>query len=223
VAASIHGAGGSFFHTDVTVLNASDCGPANVTLHYRCFSGACGNSPQTVVLASREMRAFDDIIASVFAAPESGGAIEIDTDRPIIVNSRLYTPSRPAPTNGMGVAGQREVAINRFVLTSLSHSVSTTQGFRTNVGAYNDNDVAQTINFTLFDPSGNNLGKAAAIAQPRTAVQISNVFAAAGIIVDVPDAYCEVHGNLNLPLLAYAGVIDNQSQDLTFIAGQADP
>jgi hypothetical protein len=101
--------------------------------------------------------------------------------------------------------------------------VSTTQGFRTNVGAYNDNDVAQTITFNLFDPSGTNLGHTSALAQPRTSVQVSNVFSAAGIAVDVPDAYCEVHGNLSLPILAYAGVIDNQSQDLTFIPGAPDP
>jgi streptogramin lyase len=222
VAASIHGAGGSFFHTDATVLNASDCGPANVTVRYRCFSGSCGNSPQNFVLAPRQMRQLDDVIATFFGAPESGGAIEFDTDRPIVVNSRLYTPTRPAPTNGMGVAGLREQTFVRLVVTSLSHSVATTQGFRSNVGAYNASDVEQTITFTLFDPTGVMLGQTQAVAQPRTSVQVSNIFAAAGIAVDVPNAYCVVHGSLDLPLLVYAGVIDNQSQDLTFIQGVAN-
>ncbi len=222
VAASIHGAGGSFFHTDVTVLNPSACGPANVTLRYRCFSGSCGNATQSVALSPREMREFDDIISTLFAAAESGGAIEVDTDRPIVVNSRLYTPSRPSPTNGMGVAGLREQVFTRLVVPSLSHSVATTQGFRSNVGAYNANDVAQTITFKLFDPTGAVLGQTSAVAPPRTSVQVSNIFAVAGITVDVPNAYCVVHGSLDLPLLVYAGVIDNQSQDLTFIQGVAD-
>ncbi len=222
VAASIHGLGGSFFHTDATVLNASATDPAEVTLHYRCFSGSCGDSVQTVTLAPREMRAFDDLIASLFSAPESGGAIQFDSDQPIVVNSRLYTPSRPAPTNGMGVPGLAEAgAPTMAVLTSLSHSADPSAGFRSNVGAYNANDAAQTITFTLFDPAGTQLGQVSAAAPARTSVQVSNVFGAAGFTRDVPDAYCVVHGDHDLPLIAYAGVIDNQSQDLAFIRGES--
>ena len=223
VAASIHGAGVSFFHTDATVLNTSTSASANVTLRYRCFSGSCGNSPQTATLAPREMRAFDDVIGATFAAPESGGAIQFDSDQPIVVNSRLYTPSRPAPTNGMGVPGVTEAgAPTVAVLTSLSHSANASAGFRSNVGAYNANDVPQTITFTLYDTAGGQLGQASASAPARTSVQVSNVFAVAGFTRDVPDAYCVVHGDQNLPLLVYAGVIDNQSQDLAFIKGETD-
>jgi virginiamycin B lyase len=222
VSASIHGAGGSFFHTDATVLNTAASASANVTIRYRCFSGVCGNDTQTVTVAPREMRAFDDLIANLFSAPESGGAIQFDTDQPIVVNSRLYTPSRPAPTNGMGVPGLAEPgATLTAVLTSLSHSADPSAGFRSNVGAYNANDVAQTITFTLYDPAGIELGLVTASAPPRTSVQVSNVFAAAGFTRDVPDAYCVVHGDQNLPLIAYAGVIDNQSQDLAFIKGES--
>src|SRR6202162_1719000 len=223
VAASIHGAGGSFFHTDATVLNTSTSASANVTMRYRCFSGSCGNSPQGVTLAPREMRAFDDIIASLFAAPESGGAIQVDSDQPVVVGSRLYTPSRPAPTNGMGVPGLPESgAPTKGVLTSLSYSAASAAGFRSNVGAYNANDVAQAVTFTLFDPAGTLLGQVSANAPARSSVQGSNVFAAAGFTRDVPNAYCIVHGDQSLPLLVYAGVIDNQSQDLAFIRGETD-
>ncbi len=222
VAASIHGAGGSFFHTDATVLNTSASASAGVTLRYRCFSGSCGNAAQTITLAPREMRAFDDLVASLFSAPESGGAIQVDADQPVVVSSRLYTPSRPAPTNGMGVPGLPEAgAVRTAVLTSLAHSADPSRGFRTNVGAYNANDVAQTITFTLFDPAGTALGEVSAAAPARTSVQVSNVFAAAGFTRDVPDAYCVAHGDQDLPLIAYAGVIDNQSQDLAFIRGES--
>src|SRR6185503_20271287 len=190
-----------------TVLNTAVSASANVTLRYRCFSGSCGNPTQTVTLAPREMRAFDDLIASLFAAPESGGAIQFDSDQQIVVNSRLYTPSRPAPTNGMGVPGLPESgATATAVLTSLSHSADPSAGFRSNVGAYNANDVAQTITFTLYDPAGTQIGQISAGAAPRTSVQVSNVFAAAGLTRDVPDAYCVVHGDQGLALIAYAGV-----------------
>lgn len=92
---------------------------------------------------------------------------------------------------------------------------------RSNVGVYNGNDVTQMITFTLYDPAGAQLGQVSASAPPRTSVQVSNVFAAAGLTRDVPDAYCVVHGDQDLPLIAYAGVIDNQSQDLAFIKGES--
>jgi virginiamycin B lyase len=223
ISASIHGVGGTFFHTDVTVLNTSGSAPANLAVRYRCFTGSCGNAAQNVVLAPREMRAFEDIIASLFSAPESGGAIQFDSDQPIVVNSRLHTPSRPAPTNGMGVPGLPESgAPIKAVLTSLSYSADSSAGFRSNVGAYNGNDVSQMITFTIYDPAGTQLGQVSANAPARTSVQVSSVFAVAGITRDVPDAYCVVQGDRNLPLLVYAGVIDNQSQDLAFIRGESD-
>jgi virginiamycin B lyase len=223
VAASIHGVGGTFFHTDATILNTSASASAQIAIRYRCFSGSCGRGAPTVTLAPREMRAFDDIIASLFSAPESGGAIEIESDQPIVVQSRLYTPSRPAPTSGMGVPGMLESdALVTPIVTSLSHSSAPSAGFRSNVGAYNANDVSQTITFTLHDPTGSELGEVSAETPARTSVQISNVFAAAGITGSVPDAYCVVRGDRNLPLLAYGAVIDNQSQDLAFIRGESD-
>jgi hypothetical protein len=218
VAASLHGLNASFFHTDTTILNASSS-PAIVTARYRCSSGSCGNATQTLTLAPRQMRPFDDIIANLFGAPESGGAIQFGSNSPFVVNSRLYTPSRPLPTNGMGVPGLSESAPIVSVLTSLSHSTDLSQGFRSNVGAYNPNDVAQNVTFELFDPVANSLGHVSRNVPARTPVQI-NVFAEAGITIDVPDAYCVVSGDRGLPLLTYAGVIDNQSQDLTFIKGE---
>jgi len=223
VAASIHGAGGSFFHTDATILNLSSAVPANVTARYRCFSGPCGTATSNFALTPRQMKSFDDMIGTLFAAPESGGAIEFSSDQPIVVGSRLYTPSRPAPTNGMGVPGLPEAgAPTSAVLLALSHSADSTKGFRSNVGAYNPNDTAQNVTFTLYDPSGTDLGHVVANAPARTAVQVSNVFAAAGFHIDAPNAYCIVHGDQNLPLLPYAGVIDNQSQDLAFIEGEIE-
>jgi len=57
VVASIHGAGGSFFHSDVTVFNASGAAPADVTATYRCFSGSCGSpSPATTAIRSCNCR-----------------------------------------------------------------------------------------------------------------------------------------------------------------------
>jgi len=220
VVASIHGAGGSFFHSDVTVFNASGAAPADVTATYRCFSGSCGSATQSFRLAPREMRSFADAAAALFGAAESGGAIEFVSTGSIVVNSRLYTPSSPAPSVGMAVAGLRaEEAFPTSALPSLSYSRDPSRGFRTNVGVYNGNDTAVSVDFALFTPSGDPLGHAAHLVAARQAYQVNDVFGTIGVSTDVADAYGIVTGDGIHPLFAYASVVDNVSQDLTLIQG----
>ena len=138
--ASVHGVGGSFFHSDVHVLNPDPTEPVTVHARYRCAGGSCGAAEQTFILAPREMRTFDDIAAGLFAAPESFGAVEFEGG--VLVDSRLYTPSRPGPTTGMAIPGvRRQRADPESYLPYLSHSTDLARGFRTNVGVYNVNDV----------------------------------------------------------------------------------
>jgi hypothetical protein len=219
-AASLHGAGSTFFHSDVSVFNPSATQATTVTARYRCSTGACGNAVQTFTLSPRQMRVFEDIVGTLFVAPETGGAVEFSGS--VLVDSRLYTPSRPAPTTGMYVPGLSSgEAYAEAVLTSLSYSANPSTGFRTNVGVYNGNDVAQTVTFTLYSPQGVQLGQTLSQFVPaRTpAVQINNIAKEAGITADVPSFYCVVRGDGVRKNYAYAAVLDNQSQDLIFVKG----
>jgi hypothetical protein len=165
------------------------------------------------------MRVFEDIVGTLFGAVDSGGAVDFSGN--VLVDSRLYTPSRPAPTVGMYVPGLLPgEAYAEAVLTSLSYSANLSIGFRTNVGVYNGNDVAQTVTFTLFSPQGVQLGQTLSRVVPaRTPVQINNIAAEAGITGDVPSFYCVVRGDGFSKNYAYAAVLDNQSQDLIFVKG----
>ena len=217
--ASLHGAGTppSFFHSDVSVFNPSATQPATVTARYRCFPGPCGNAVQTFTVPPRQMRVFDDIVGTLFGAPETGGAVEFSGN--VLVDSRLYTPSRPAPTVGMYVPGLSAAeAYAEAVLTSLSFSTTLSTGFRTNVGVYNGNDVAQTVTFTLYNPQGVQIGQTSQAVPARTLVQI-NIAQAAGLTTDVPSFYCVVRGDGVSKNYVYAAVLDNQSQDLIFVKG----
>jgi hypothetical protein len=216
-AASLHGAPPTFFHSDVSVFNPSVTQSATVTARYRCFTGACGNAMQTFTVPPRQMRVFEDIVGTLFGAAETGGAVEFSGN--VLVDSRLYTPSRPAPTVGMYVPGlSTGEAYAEAVLTSLSFSANLSTGFRTNVGVYNGNDVAQTVTFTLFNPQGVQIGQTAQLVPARTPVQI-NIAQAAGLTADVPNFYCVVRGDGVSKNYAYAAVLDNQSQDLIFVKG----
>jgi hypothetical protein len=217
-AASLHGIPPSFFHSDVTVFNPSATTPAHVTARYRCSIGACAAASTTFDVAPGEARVFEDAVVALFGASETGGAIEFTG--PVVVDSRLYTPSRPAPSTGMYIpAAEEQDAHAESVLLSLSHAVDQSRGFRTNAGAYNPNPVALDVTFTLFDPTGKRLGEVTRAVPPLTPVQVNNIFAVAGIIVDVPSAYCVVRADGLHPLFAFASVIDNRSQDLIFVRG----
>jgi hypothetical protein len=166
------------------------------------------------------MKLFDDIVAGLFGAVDSGGAIELDSDVPILVNSRLYTPAASSATVGMGVAGVPvSSASASAVLQGLSHSADPTTGFRTNLGAYNGNDLPQQVTFVLYEQGGSELARRTLSVPARTPVQLSNAFQALGIRRDVRDAYCTVTAEGGLPLFAYATVTDNRSQDPMFVAG----
>ena len=217
-AASLHGAPPTFFHSDVSVFNPSATQTATVTARYRCFTGACGNATQTFTVPPRQMRVFDDIVGTLFGAAETGGAVEFSGN--VLVDSRLYTPSRPAPTVGMHVPGLSAAeAYAEAVVTSLSFSANLSTGFRTNVGVYNGNDVAQTVTFTLFNPQGVQIGQTAQLVPARTPLQINNIASFVGITTDVPSFYVVVRGNGTSKNYVYAAVLDNQSQDLIFVKG----
>jgi hypothetical protein len=217
-AASLHGAPPTFFHSDVSVFNPSATQSVTVTARYRCFTGACGNAVQTFTVPPRQMQVFEDIVGTLFGAAETGGAVEFSGN--VLVDSRLYTPSRPAPTVGMYVPGlSTGEAYAEAVLTSLSYSTNLSTGFRTNVGVYNGNDVAQTVTFTLYNPQGMQIGQTAQIVAARTPLQINNIASFVGITADVPSFYCVVRGDGVSKNYAYAAVLDNQSQDLIFVKG----
>ncbi|HKD12561.1 MAG TPA: Ig domain-containing protein, partial [Thermoanaerobaculia bacterium] len=221
VAASLHGASASFFHSDVTLTNSS-AEPATVTARYRCATGSCKESDQTVMLAAGESRVLTDIVATLFQAPESSGAIEFEGPSGVLVESRLYTPSRPAATTGASLVGFSDAgATSQAVLTALSHSANASRGFRSNVGVYNPNDVPLTLDFDLRDPQGAPIARFTRPVGPKSSLQL-RVFDEAGVARDVADAYCVVRGDGAHRFFAYAAVVDNRTQDFTLVSGRAD-
>jgi photosystem II stability/assembly factor-like uncharacterized protein len=223
-AASLHGAGGAFFHSDARVWNASPTTFATVTARYVCFTGSCGDAEQSFLVAPRHELILDDLVTSLFHAPETGGAVEFVSAQPLVVSSRLYTPGRSAPTLGMfvpGLAPRR--ASPTVVLNGLSHPATSESGARVNVGVFNQASVPQLVTYRLFDGSGNRLGQATRLFAAREIFQVNDVFAFFGVPGAIESAYCLVEASENLPLFAYAAVIDNRSQDPIFIPGEDDP
>ncbi len=227
VAASIHGASGTFFHSDVWILNRSFTKATIATATYRCFGGIGCGSPRAITLAPRESRLIADIVATLFGVPESGGAIELSWDPasgPITAQSRLFTPSSP-PSYGFGVpALSSSAATTRAVFLGVAGTPSLTSGFRTNGGAYNPNPVPVTVTFKLTDgatgaPIGNPFTR---VWAPLEAAQVSNLTAtmnAGGVVTANAVLVATAAGG---PVFFYAATVDNISGDSFFLTASPD-
>jgi hypothetical protein len=220
--ARVQGFGGTFFKSDVTIWNASTEDSAEVTARFACFEGNCGERMFTV--APRQMLAWDDIVTSLFHSASSGGAMEFVSEVPIVVTSRLYTPTLIEATFGMFVPGiPPERSSPAVVLNGLSGASDLSAGSRVNVGVFNQADAGQVVTYRLFDGNGNQIGQASRFFAPREFFQANDAFAFMNVSQSVESAYCLVEGSELLPLFAYAAVIDNRSQDPIFVPGEDDP
>src|SRR5438105_12282808 len=136
------------FISDVRVFNTSYTASVAVTATYRF-----GSQPvKTFTLAPREAKSFDDICVSLFATPNSLGAVEFASSASagtIVVTSRLYSPF-PQPVGGavgMFIPGLPSSAAQALtVLPGLMNGAS-----RPNVGVYNLTDAAVNVAVRLFD------------------------------------------------------------------------
>lgn len=220
--ASLHGVGPTYYHSDVAIFNASPVRPASVRATYRCFLGSCDPTPRLLTVPPRHSLLLSDVATSLFAAPETGGPLEIESDVPISVTSRLYTPQLPEPTTGMFVPGLDSAdAAPTQALLLLSHSADGSTGARSNVGVFNPTDTDQEVTFRFFDAGGSKFGGFARHVAARQAIQVNDNEVAAELRPsrDLPSFYALVEGDGILPVLAYAAVIDNESNDLFFVRG----
>jgi hypothetical protein len=224
--ASIHGAAGTFFHTDLWATNRSFDGPITVTAHLRCATGHCTDTVKTFDLAARETKLFEDVVGSFFFSPESSAAIELTWDSSqgdLFATTRTYTPELPAPTSGTTIPAQgvNDVKIRALFLGVAGNGGDSTTGFRTNAGAYNAFPIATTVTFSLYDASGRLLGEKTYPWAAFQAWQLNDVFATLGAGATVArDAY--LVASSPLPLFFYVTVIDDRSGDSFYVFSSND-
>jgi hypothetical protein len=227
VAASIHGANGTFFHSDAWIFNRSFTNASVVTLVYRCFGGAGCGTPKQITLKPRESLLIKDIIGALFVAPETGGAIELSWDTfngQIAAQTRLYTPASP-PSYGFGVPAEpSSAATARAVFLGVAGTPALTGGFRTNAGAYNPNSGPVTVTFTLYD---GNTG--APIGTPFTRVwgpfeaeQVSNLTVSLGAGSVTTTNAVLVATSSGGAVFFYGATVDNLSGDAFLLTRSTD-
>jgi plastocyanin len=216
------------FFSDVRVFNTSYSDTLTVDATYRCFLGPCPDADPLIhfVLAPRESRAFNDIVASVeaFAAHDTGGGIEFEYSGPpgqLVVTSRLYS-TEPFDSVGMFIpALPSSRAYASSVLASIRHDApnSLVAGFRTNVGLFNPGSSSADATIAIFDSAGSPVGTPLIrTVPPHSGLQVSGVFEASGA-AEVTTSNATVVVDSSAPLFTYAAVLDNRTADPIFVIG----
>src|SRR5207237_7650912 len=110
--------------------------------------------------------------------------------------------------SGTSVPGEADVeAWTGAALLSLASSVDRAKGFRTNVGVFNPDALPLDVTISLRRPDGTELATLSRTVPAKGAVQLNDVFAAAGVTTDVSAAYAVVTGDGIRTFFAYATVI----------------
>ena len=217
VAASVTGAGGVPFVSDVRVFNTSYADVLTVTAVYR-FNGQTAQFQ----LGAREGKGFDDICVSLFSSPGSLGAVEFTTAGAagsLVVSSQLRSPVSGGGFVGMFIPGLPSSAAQAVtVLTGLVNGDS-----RTNVGMYNPNEKAVTATIRLYDGPVL-LGTTSVNLGAHGATQVNNIYGVLGFGSLVKtDGHATVEsGDVGSPLFTYAAEADNKSGDLILVVGAPD-
>jgi hypothetical protein len=225
--ASIHGLNGTYFRTDLRLLNQSYTDPVTVDMDY-----TGGGHSGSVTLTPREARELRDVVGTFFAAPETSGGITIRwSGGPVAASSRTYTDGADGGTLGTRIPALGDYgSLTAATFVALASSGGDpTKGFRSNAGVFNPGyyrDAAHawtTVTFSLYDSLGRPLGSPLTTQVGGTA-QINDIFAAldAGTVV-TKNARLVVTSSL--PIFPYVTVIDNLTGDSFYVSpeGTANP
>jgi hypothetical protein len=225
--AAIHGAAGTFFHTDLWAANRSYASPLTVTASLSCFAGACAGQTgsQSLTLAPRETKLYADVVASLFGLDGAGSIVLTyqSATEDLAVTTRTYTPSLPSPTNGTAIPALAiaDARARALFLGLGNHGGDLSSGFRSNAGVFNPWTTPVHVTFVLASATGSILGSTSADVAPTSAVQINDVFSATGSGTAV-SSNASLIVTSSWPVFHFVTVIDNQSGDSVFVPAADD-
>jgi hypothetical protein len=213
----------SNFHSDLRLFNG---GGSTVTAHATFYPQGGGTpvSAGDITLAPGQTKAFDNILPSLFNVTAGGGSVVFTTDTPssLVATARTYTLATGGGTYGQfipGVSVDQATAVGARPLQILQLEES--KDFRSNIGLAEVTGNPAHVKLSLVTPDS----KVAAVDQidlpPFGFLQrgsfIANVYPGhsvynARVIVEVTSGTGKV--------AAYGSVIDNHSQDATYVPAQ---
>lgn len=216
------------FRTDARILNPSFDKDITIVARYlpagNADNSAIGST--TITVPKRAMAVYDDVVNSLFGGGPALGAVRLTSDDDFVATQRIYadkTTDHQGGTLGQFVPGlDVTTALNKGVLIQLKSGTTGPNQFRTNWGAVNPNATAATLHLKLYDKTNAVVGDAVTInVQPFGVIAPQNVAGTFGNpAVDLSDAW--ISYDSDQPLFLYASMLDNGSEDPTFIPASND-
>jgi hypothetical protein len=209
------------FRTDARVLNPGDTDievsayflPTDVTNNNERLATA----PVKFTVARRSMRAFDDVVSSLFNSTGLG-AVLFTSPAAFNASSRIYAIVDSGTLGQFSAGASPGLATPRGLIFQLKSSTT----FRTNLGVANIANAPTAVTWTLYDR--NNVAVTTATTnltayEVLRPTNIRQVFSDAGS-ADLSD--CWVSFTATNPVFAYGSVVDNGTTDPTFIPATPD-
>lgn len=224
IAAAAHapGANGTFFTTDVRIVNL---GSASASFDLTFLPSNQDNSLATAVsvtVPARGSAQLDDVVLKKFNVTNGGGALRISSTVPYVATSRTSTTSASGCPGSFGQyipATQTDAALTRGVIANVRASASSGSGFRTNVGFVNPLRESVKVNLTLRNSSASALAQNSITLLPlgHTQGSLATLFGYSG-----SDDNLYVEFDAATGVIGYGSVVDNQSGDPIFVGASRD-
>ena len=208
----------SNFHTDARLFNPAFDKNITVTATFYATDGSAAQTA-TVTVPRRQMKILDDVTSQLFSTSKLGAILFTSGDS-FEASSRIYALT-PAGTLGQfGPGTPPTLAKTKGALLQLK---STGSSFHTNIGVVNPNGATANVTWTLYDKNSAIVSSKSTPIGPLATLAPTNL--AGGFFfdpksADLSDAW--VSFSSDQPILAYASVIDNGTQDQTFIPAVDD-
>jgi hypothetical protein len=214
--------GAANFHSDLRIFNGGSS-LAHVTLTYYPQGNPADAKSTTADIGPGVVRAFDNVLPSLFGVTNSGGSVLITTLTPssLVATARTYSIDAKGGTFGQfipGVTPAEGIGLGDRPLQVLQLEQS--QHFRSNLGLAELTGTAAKVRVSLFLPDSKVTPSTEVDLAPNEFRQLSSVIAGmnpgntynARITVEVISGTGRV--------TAYGSVVDNDTQDPTYVPAQ---
>ena len=216
------------FRTDARILNPSFDKDITIVARYLPAGNAdnSGVASKNIVIPKRAMVVYDDVVNSLFGGGPALGAVRLTSDDDFVATQRIYadkTTDHQAGTLGQFVPGlEVSTALRKGVLIQLKSGTTGPNQFRTNWGAVNPNPTMATMRLKLYDKANAVVGNLVTIdVQPFGVIAPQNLAGTFGNpAADLSDSW--VSYDSDQPLFVYGSMLDNGSEDPTFIPASED-
>ena len=206
------GAGGSFYTTDLAVLNLSTV-EADMTLQFLGHDSDGRDGPsRRLALAPKSSISYRDVLKTVFGLESGYGAIRIaSSSGEVIMQSQTSTPGAG------GTFGQSVPQVPSFITSDNRHFISSIRedsSFRTNLILANAAETSVDVDLLLISSEGETLGTKRVTLPPLGMTQITRVVRAFGVTAQIRGARLALSTATSTGLVAaYASTIDNIAND----------